>query len=62
MKAKMIIVLLIGLLIGSLLGGVLAPAIIAGDYDYEIWTLLKKIQKDVSDIEYDVGRIYRNMP
>ena len=52
MKTKLIIALLIGLLIGSLLGGILAPAIIAGDYDYQIYKLIKEIQKDVDDIEY----------
>ena len=61
MKIKLIIALLIGLLIGSLLGGILAPAIIAtGDYDYRIYNLLKKIQKDVSDIEYNTHRIMIN--
>lgn len=61
MKTKLIIALLIGLLIGSLLGGILAPAIIAtGDYDYQIYSLLKKIQKDVDDIEYNTHRIMIN--
>jgi len=61
MKAKMIIALLIGLLIGSLLGGILAPAIMAtGDYDYQIYSLLKKIQKDIDDIEYNTYMLWLN--
>jgi len=43
MKAKLIIALLIELLIGSLLGGILAPEIVADDYDYQIYSLFKKI-------------------
>ena len=57
MKAKLIIALLIGLLIGSLLGGILAPAIVAADYDYQIYSLLKKIQKDVDEIEDNTHRL-----
>lgn len=61
MKTKLIIALLIGLLIGSLLGGILAPAIMAtGDYDYRIYNLLKKIQKDVDDIEYNTYMLMIN--
>jgi len=61
MKTKLIIALLIGLLIGSILGGVLVPVITAtGDYDYQIYNLLKKIQKDVDDIEYNTYRIMMN--
>jgi type III secretory pathway component EscU len=57
MKAKLIITLLIELLIGSLLGGILAPAIVAADYDYQIYRLLKKIQKDVDEIEDNTHRL-----
>jgi len=61
MKTKLIIALLIGLLIGSLLGGILAPAIMAtGDYDYQIYSLLKKIQEDVDDIEFNTYMIWIN--
>ena len=60
MKTKLIIALLIGLFIGSLLGGILAPAIVAGDYDYQIYKLLKEIQKDVEDIEYNTYRLMLN--
>jgi len=61
MKTKLIIALLIGLLIGSLLGGILAPAIMAtGDYDYRIYKLLKEIQKDVEDIEYNTYMLMMN--
>ncbi|MBU4292592.1 MAG: hypothetical protein KJ770_00890 [Actinobacteria bacterium] len=60
MKAKLIIALLIGLLIGSLLGGILTPAIMAGDYDFQIYKLLKEIQKDVSDIEWNTFQIMNN--
>ncbi len=61
MKAKLIIALLIGLLIGSLLGGFLAPAVMAtGDYDYQIYKLLKKIQEDVSNIEWNTFQIMNN--
>lgn len=55
MKAKLIIVLLIGLLVGSLLGAIMTPAIMAttGDYDYNIYKLLKTIAKDIDDIRYN---------
>jgi len=55
MKAKLIIVLLIGLLVGSLLGAIMTPAIMAttGDYDYNIYKLLKTIAKDIDDIGYN---------
>jgi len=61
MKAKLIIILLVGILIGIMIGGILAPGIVAedtskpivaGDYDYQIYKLLKEIQEDVEDIEY----------
>jgi len=64
MKAKLIIALLIGLLIGSFLGGVLAPAVKAVEYNYQlddIYAILSNIADDVSDIEYRVRQIYWNM-
>jgi len=64
MKAKLIIALLIGLLIGSFLGGVLAPAVKAVEYNYQlddIYSILSNIADDVSDIEYRVRQIYWNM-
>jgi len=66
MKAKLIIILLAGILIGIMIGGILAPGIVAGDtfkpiiageYDYEIFKLLKAIAKDIDDIEYNTHRI-----
>ena len=58
MKAKLVIALIIGLLLGSLLGGILVPVIMAtGNYDYQIYKLLKEIQKDVDDIEYNTYMI-----
>ena len=51
LKAKLIIILIIGILIGIFLGGILIPAN-AKDYDYQVYKLLKEIQKDVDDIEY----------
>jgi len=64
MKSKLIIALLIGLLIGSFLGGVLAPAVTAVEYNYQlgdIYAILSDIADDVSDIEYRVRQIYWNM-
>ena len=57
MKAKLVIALIIGLLLGGLLGGILSPIVRAGDYDYQIYKLLKEIQKDVDDIEYNTYMI-----
>jgi len=64
MKAKLIIALLIGLLIGSFLGGILAPAIVATEYNYQLDNLeyyLHSIAGNVDTIETYVKRIYRNM-
>lgn len=57
MKAKLIIVLLIGLLASVLLGEILAPAI-AVEYNYQlddITGFLSKISKSVSNIENRVN-------
>jgi hypothetical protein len=55
---------LIGLLIGSFLGGVLAPAVTAVEYNYQLDNLeyyLHKIAGNVDTIETYVKRIYRDM-
>lgn len=64
MKAKLIIVLLIGMLIGSFLGSVLVPTIRAIEYNYqldEISSYLYDIARDVDTIETYIKRIYRDM-
>jgi len=64
MKAKLIIVLLIGVLIGSFLGSVLVPTIRAIEYNYqldEISSYLYDIARDVDTIETYIKRIYRDM-
>jgi len=58
MKAKLIIVLLIGLLAGVLLGEILAPAIAVEYNNYQIDDItgfLSKISKSVSNIENRVN-------
>jgi hypothetical protein len=66
MKAKLIIILLVGILIGIMIGGILAPGIMAGetfkpivvagaDYDYEIFQLLKNIAEDVENIKWNIS-------
>ena len=57
MKSKLIIVLLIGMLIGVFMGGILAPVIVATEYNNqlgEISSYLSTIANNVGSIKSDV--------